>query len=646
MERVDIKIRHLINLGIVNVLTVNALYADCCKGNKKNGKGCYGQSKDNDNINRDDDDKENDDDKKKKEEEDKKKEEQLKQQKAELENKRKDIKDLLKEVIDSNDKLPQKDRLQITISEGDIENCKNDDELQNIESKLIEINNKILQKISKNNKELAKQIIIDKRNKIINIFDEVKNLIKEINKIIYFPYISIKKEQIESEENIENLSKFENELKKQKEELTELLKDINDNSICENEEDFIIKFNKRKNILSYRFKDEEMKNKLKSNDLTKTDIYIHDYFTMYNKMITDTFTHKASLDLQIYRYILKLEGFIKALDNIFEKNIYYDFYTYYDITKPSCRYWSEIYKKDDNYYLNIAPKSKEKDYTSKGYEKFRDIYSGMFRVDDDYFKYVRCQEGCKNGPDCISCKLRNFLNKEEIGEIYKKKYRDYAILTGNNSELSSFIGKCFTDSTSTSSYEYESLIPEKKAFMIEWALTIEFMKRFIKRLYDKDEFYLYRTLFLLPTDSFKKIKKDQEIGGKKYCESNSIFGPCYYKKENRIYCFLSIKAEYYRCFCNHIINPFPEPEEYTGTHYEYLGGKLLGDNESEIVYIPKNQKYNVEEIGHPNDDNSVQNLLEYSIRKSLENFKINMKNDPSTKNSKLYSLNVDEIKEI
>ena len=640
MKRVDINIRHLINLYVVNVLTVNALYADCCKNNEKKGKGCcgYGQIKDNDNINRDDDKKENDDDKKKKEEENKKKEEQLKQQKAELENKRKDIKDLLKEVIDYNNKLPQKDRIEIKTKDKDIDDCKDIESLNKISEELSDKKKQIFNKANEvGNKELAKQIFLNKKNTILNIFNDVKNLIKEINKIIDFPYISIKKEQIESEKNIENLSKFENDLNKQKEELSELLKDINDNSICKNEDDFIIKFNKRKNVLSYRFKD-EMKNKLKSKDLTKA--YIDDYFTMYNNMIKDTFTHKASLDLQIYRYILKLEGFIDALNNIFKKNIYYDFYTYYN-TPISCRYWSKVYKKDNNYYLNIAPKSNEKDYKSKGYEKFRDIYSGIFRVDDDYFKYVRCQEGCTNGPDCISCKLRNFLNKEEIGEIYKKKYKEYGELTGNNSKLSSFVEKCFTDSPSYEKY----LIPEKKTFMIEWALTIEFMKRFIKKLYDKDEFYLYRTLFLF-TDSFKGIKKGQEIDGKNFCESNSIFGPCYYKKENRIYCFLSIKAEYYRCFCNHIINPFPELDEYVETHFEYFIGKLLGDNESEIVYIPKNQKYKVEEICHPNDDESVKNLLEYSIRKSLENFKINMKNDPSTKNSNLYSLNVDEIKEI
>ena len=163
------KFKKYINFSIFsNIIIFNSL-AGCNK--KKGWEGCCGcgKNKDNKEITGDDDNKENDDDKKKKEEEDnkkeeedKKKEEQLKQQQAELENKKNYIKSLLKEVIDSNNELPEKDRIEIKIKEKDIDDCKDIKSLNNIFKELNGIKTQIFNKATEVKKELAKQILLNK----------------------------------------------------------------------------------------------------------------------------------------------------------------------------------------------------------------------------------------------------------------------------------------------------------------------------------------------------------------------------------------------------------------------------------------------------------------------------------------------------
>ena len=627
------KFEKYINFSIFsNIVIFNSL-ADCCGGNDKKGKGCcsYGQNKDNNEITRDDDDKE-------KEEEDNGKEEQLKQQQAELENKKNDIKSLLKEVIDSNSQLPEKDRVEIKTKNKDIDDCDDIESLNNIFKELNGIKTQIFNKANEvNNKELAEQIIVNKRNNVIKIFDEVDDLIKKMGEIIDNNFrIEITKDEIQKENGIKELNKIESDLNKQKLELIELYKKLTtDTPICETEYDFIEKFNERKNILADRFND-PVKNNLKSNNLDSTNID-DDYFVMYQDMTKDIFSHEIALDLQIYRYILKLEGFIEALDNIIKRDrIQYDFFTEYSNFNGG--YNAEIFKKKDNYYLDYYSK-----IDIKNYEKFKDIYSGIFYIKDKFFKYVpfkyvRCEKDkCdydKKEEYCISCKLRNLLEKENIGDLYKKIYKEYGGSSDAGGTVRTFIynhinskykkTEKFLNPSFYKDYELEKNRDEKKVLMIEWALTIEFMKRFIPEFTGKNKFYLYRTMGFSSNDNYIPTNKllSQAV------DSTSLFGPCYFgMHKNIIICLHKIEAKLYCCFFNHIINPFSKGERYaSNVKKEFLNCKLKVDYECEIGYIPVNQKYKEEvkcEASKPGEIGKIQN---YIYERTIENFKQNMLN--------------------
>ena len=518
------------------------------------------------------------------------------------------------------------------------EDNKNDNELSNLNK----INSEINKKISKNNEEDAKQIIINKKNTILNLFTEVENLIYKIDEIIYNKYkVSYEKKQIEDENNIENLNKIETGLNKQKEKLSNLLKKITtDTPICKDIDEFITKFNERKNILADRFND-ELKNKLKSNDLTKKNI--DDYYDMYTKMTNDIFNHEISLDLQIYRYILKLEGFIDALNNIIKKDkIQYDFFTNFDGSNTNDI--TEIYKKNNDYFLEYEYNTINKN----SYNKFRTIYHGIFYCENEPFKYVRCQEECKNGTNCISCKLRNLLNNEDIRKEYQEIYYNYGSSANKGDTVREFIynhiksqykkKQNFRRIFSLKNYEEKENRKEKKSLMIEWALTIEFMKIFIPKFTCKNDFFLYRSL-ALPKD-----KKEKDISLQQQVDSTSLFGVTYFDFHNDkkdIY-FTKIKAKYYCCFFNYIINPFPTKYRYKKKYDKFfLSTKLKKDQECEIGYIPINQKYEIDLI---HDKSESEDFIKYSYEKSIENFKLNMSNVPNAKLHVFYENN--EIKDI
>ena len=292
-----------------------------------------------------------------------------------------------------------------------------------------------LQKLTdEDDKDSEKQIVISKRNDVLKLFDEVDVIDKEIQKTYNKHFLNISREEILKEETIANLNikkEFLNKIKTQIENFKkkEKLKTFSqDTQICEKEDDFINKFNERKNILADRFND-ELKNKLKSNNLIKTNI--DDYFTMYQEMTKDVFTHGISLDLQIYRYILKLEGFVDALDEIIKKDkIRYDFFFNYE--KSAYCYFTDILKKGENEYLLNYDYMNDDDLTKLGYKKYKEIYSGIFYIDNVPFKYLKCNKKCINGNYCISCKLRNLLENENIGDLYEKFYREYGNLVGSD----------------------------------------------------------------------------------------------------------------------------------------------------------------------------------------------------------------------
>ena len=90
---------------------------------------------------------------------------------------------------------------------------------------------------------------------------------------------------------------------------------------------------------------------------------------------------------------------------------------------------------------------------------------------------------------------------------------------------------------------------------------------------------------------------------------------------NTIICLHKIKAKLYCCFFNHIINPFPIKDKYSsGVENEFLNGKLLGDYECEIGYIPVNQKYIEEVKCNMGKEDEIKKLQNYIYERSIENF--------------------------
>ena len=181
---------------------------------------------------------------------------------------------------------------------------------------------KILQRIAETNEEEAIKL---KKEKINRILIEVQNLIKN-NFTKYFKEINIKinidKNDIKKKENIQKLDNILKDLNDKKIEINKLIKEDEekDKYCCKNEDEFIAKFNERKKILASNFEN-NMKNKLNDENTNLTKVNISDYFKMYLEMTNDVFNHEIALDLQIYRYILNLEGFITAFDNIFNKDV-------------------------------------------------------------------------------------------------------------------------------------------------------------------------------------------------------------------------------------------------------------------------------------------------------------------------------------
>ena len=148
----------------------------------------------------------------------------------------------------------------------------------------------------------------------------------------------------------------------------------------------------------------------------------------------------------------------------------------------------------------------------------------------------------------------------------------------------------------------------RKSVMIEWALTIEFMKRFIPKYYNgSNEFNLYRTFNKI--DSVDKIKPD-------IYESTSLIGNFFLgiNKSNLFYLepkylnscnILFTKIEnikYYKCLFNYIVSPNEDTI-------------LKDDKELEIGFIGIDEKYVKNEV-----ENTVNGYMKYLDKSREENF--------------------------
>jgi len=332
----------------------------------------------------------------------------------------------------------------------------------------------------------------DKNKKIVDLFKKLEDLKVNILETID---LGVTAKQIEDAKTIDELNGYETTLRSKETEINKIITD--QNGICNSKDVFKIQFGIRKNILADKFND-PVKNHLKNNNLK--DDEINEYYQMYHEMTenNEVFNHQIALDLQIYRYILKLEGFITAFDNIFTKNTQYWFLYLFNKSDANTLRPSVINIKENNYKLGL----------SFNEEKCLEVNTGDFCVENEKFKYLRCKDGCKNG-NCVSCKLRKLLKNEDCLDLFLKIYKQQGeasdrpeamlmkriIFTGLKKDKQN-IDSYYSTTNEIKLEKFKKDVDYKfiKCVMIEWALTIEFMKKFIAKYYGSDKFDLYRTL--------------------------------------------------------------------------------------------------------------------------------------------------------
>ena len=332
----------------------------------------------------------------------------------------------------------------------------------------------------------------------------------------------------------------------------------------------------------------DFKNKFNNENNRKNEDF-KEYQKLYNEMTNDIFTKDAVLELIGYIDILKKKGFIDALNNIFNKDIV--FYSYLRFLNDGhheqqiYEFYYEIIEETDSVKCKI---SINKDGLS---ENHKEINTGEIYVNDENFKYFRCK-GC-NDNDCISCKLRTFLEEQNIKDKFKKIFHDQG--NDSNSENSLDIKRFIYQSLKneyknidffTKVKDFNKTLDEdfRKCIFIEWALTILFLERFIKYIYGENgKLNLYRSTYVKSNDLIKNITKTDLF------ESTSIFGPVFLLKsgDNLSYLnnfeFFEVKdVKFYRCLFNYIIS------FENDTIFGVLGD---GDAEQEIGFIPINYRY-------------------------------------------------------
>jgi len=304
-----------------------------------------------------------------KENEDKKKKDDI------LKKKREELLEKYKKLKSKNDELPEDKRIDIVYDEEDINFITIEESLKTISDTFDKKEKDILAIWKRINKkkyeEELKKTLEDRKKECNDLLEEVNNLIKD-NFTKYFKKIDIKididKKDIEDKDNVDELDNIIKDLKNKKDEIDKLIEEDNkkDKYVCETKEEFIQKFNERKNILADRFND-PVKNNLKSHNLDSDNI--GDYFTMYSEMTNDVFNHEISLDLQIYRYILKLEGFTTALDYVLNEKIKLYITNNYDEYGDCCNgelygliFNSKYYFPSSRIYLDCFFKTEREDY--------------------------------------------------------------------------------------------------------------------------------------------------------------------------------------------------------------------------------------------------------------------------------------------
>ena len=345
---------------------------------------------------------------------------------------------------------------------------------------------------------------------------------------------------------------------------------------------------KKDNKKEDNLKIKDLMNKFKDQNNRKNE-YFKEYKKLYDEMTNDIFTEEVTLELISYIYILKKRGFIDALNNIFNQNIVFYSYLKFLNTRSETIQITEFYfdefEEDNNIKCKI---SVNKDGLSKN---CKERTSGSLYINDEKFKYLRCK-GC-NDSNCICCRLRIFLEEQKIKDKFKKIFQDQG--KDSNSESSLDIKKFIYQSLKN---EYKNIdfftkvenlnksLDEdfRKCIFIEWALTILFLERFIKYIYEENgKLNLYRSTFAKENNLIENITKTDLF------ESTSIFGPVFLLKNGynllnlNNFEFFEVKdVKFYRCLFNYIIS------FENDTIFGVWGD---GDVEQEIGFIPINYNY-------------------------------------------------------
>ena len=314
----------------------------------------------------------------------------------------------------------------------------------------------------------------------------------------------------------------------------------------------------------------------------------NEYRDLYNEMTNDIFTKEVTLELISYIDILKEKGFIDALNYIFSQNIVFYMYLRFlnclGEVKKRNKFYLDVIEKDDTIKIKISVNK------AKLSNKCKKIESGEIYVNEEEFKYFRCK-GC-NDSNCVSCKLRKFLEEQGILERFEKIFKDQgnSSKSDNSVDIKIFIYQSLKEGYKNLDFfrkvqDLNKILDEdfRKCIFTEWALTILFLQRFIKYIYGENgKLNLYRSIFN------REYKLLENITQTDLFESTSIFGPVYLDDKiyslhqlNNFEFFVVKDVKFYRCLSNYIISP-----------NEYNIFSVYFESEQEIDFIPINYKYN------------------------------------------------------
>ncbi len=328
---------------------------------------------------------------------------------------------------------------------------------------------------------------------------------------------------------------------------------------------------------------------------------------MANEM-SEIFTNEFISELIKTRLLLHTLGICEALDNIINENLVFIPYIYSDNFgnfAKSVKLRSKKEKKKSNILTsNILVSLKEIDNKNdeesededKGpnIEELKEEFtfpSGAIFIENEYFKYLRC-DGC-NSVNCVSCKLKKYLDSKGIYNLFVDVYCNMgAEGTGSHSSnirniinnglkpkvIKEQIDNKYFNKEWISKTEIDDNI--KKCFFLEWALTIEFLSRFVKIISDNNSLSLYRLL---------KIESN-EITKYTPFESTSIFGASFIGNTNDIRkCFVASNVDLWRCIFCYIISP-DRYSMFNNCKKEERKYLYSFDFELEVGYIPINKE--------------------------------------------------------